>query len=49
MTSIAAKEGVRSLYRGLTVGLFKAAPASAITMWTYERAIHSLQSLEVLD
>lgn len=49
MTSIAAKEGVRSLYRGLTVGLFKAAPASAITMWTYERAIHSLQSFEVLD
>ncbi|KAI4810446.1 hypothetical protein E4T44_10868 [Aureobasidium sp. EXF-8845] len=49
MTSIAVKEGVRSLYRGLTVGLFKAAPASAITMWTYERAIHSLQSFEVLD
>lgn len=49
MTAIVAREGVRSLYRGLTVGLIKAAPASAITMWTYERAIHSLQSLEVLE
>ncbi|THY13293.1 hypothetical protein D6D01_08382 [Aureobasidium pullulans] len=49
LTSIAAREGVRSLYRGLTVGLIKAAPASAITMWTYERAIHSLQSFEVLE
>ncbi|KAH0409593.1 hypothetical protein KCU90_g20711, partial [Aureobasidium melanogenum] len=49
MASILAKEGVRSLYRGLTVGLIKAAPASAITMWTYERAIHTLQSFEVLE
>ncbi|KAG9562250.1 hypothetical protein KCU77_g9317, partial [Aureobasidium melanogenum] len=49
MASILAKEGVRSLYRGLTVGLIKAAPASAITMWTYERAIHTLQSFELLE
>ncbi|KAI1083277.1 mitochondrial thiamine pyrophosphate carrier 1 [Whalleya microplaca] len=39
---ILAKEGVRGLYRGLTVGLFKAAPASAVTMWTYERALNFL-------
>jgi solute carrier family 25 thiamine pyrophosphate transporter 19 len=32
-------EGFRGLYRGLTVSLLKAAPASAVTMWTYERAL----------
>ena len=32
-------EGRRGLYRGLTVSLLKAAPASAVTMWTYERAM----------
>ena len=36
------KEGIRGLYRGLTVSLVKAAPASAVTMWTYERALHAL-------
>ena len=40
--SIVRNEGFRGLYRGLTVSLVKAAPASAITMWTYERALHSL-------
>ena len=37
--TILATEGLRGLYRGLTVSLFKAAPASAVTMWTYERAL----------
>ncbi|KAK3984151.1 mitochondrial thiamine pyrophosphate carrier 1 [Cladorrhinum sp. PSN332] len=37
--SIVHKEGFRGLYRGLTVSLVKAAPASAVTMWTYERAL----------
>ncbi|KAK4111837.1 mitochondrial carrier [Canariomyces notabilis] len=37
--TILRREGVRGLYRGLTVSLFKAAPASAVTMWTYERAL----------
>ena len=37
--AIVAKEGWRGLYRGLGVGLVKSAPASAITMWTYERAL----------
>lgn len=32
-------EGLRGLYRGLTVGLLKAAPSSAVTMWTYERVL----------
>ncbi|KAL2129587.1 hypothetical protein VTI74DRAFT_7558 [Chaetomium olivicolor] len=37
--TILKTEGFRGLYRGLTVSLFKAAPASAVTMWTYERAL----------
>jgi len=40
--TIAAAEGVRGLYRGLTVSLFKAAPASAVTVWTYERVLRTL-------
>ncbi|KAL3473339.1 mitochondrial carrier domain-containing protein [Aspergillus californicus] len=40
-------QGLRGLYRGLTVSLFKAAPASAVTMWTYERALKLLQEHEV--
>jgi solute carrier family 25 thiamine pyrophosphate transporter 19 len=40
-------QGVRGLYRGLTVSLLKAAPASAVTMWTYERALRALEELEV--
>ncbi|KAL2841916.1 mitochondrial carrier domain-containing protein [Aspergillus pseudoustus] len=39
--------GVRGLYRGLTVSLFKAAPASAVTMWTYERTLKFLQEHDV--
>lgn len=39
MKAILRREGFRGLYRGLTVSLFKAAPASAVTMWTYERAL----------
>lgn len=34
------KEGIRGLYRGLTVSLLKTAPASAITMYVYERTLH---------
>ena len=37
--AIVLHEGWPGLYRGLGVGLVKAAPASAITMWTYERAL----------
>ncbi|KAF2874771.1 mitochondrial carrier domain-containing protein [Massariosphaeria phaeospora] len=39
-------EGRRGLYRGLTVGLLKAAPASAVTMWTYERAMGFMLAAE---
>lgn len=41
-------QGVRGLYRGLTVSLLKAAPASAITMWTYERVLRMLQETEIV-
>ena len=36
---IVRREGWKGLYRGLGVGLIKSAPASAITMWSYERAL----------
>ncbi|KAL2161509.1 hypothetical protein VTH06DRAFT_8071 [Thermothelomyces fergusii] len=37
--TILRMEGPRGLYRGLTVSLLKAAPTSAVTMWTYEGAL----------
>lgn len=40
-------QGVRGLYRGLTVSLFKAAPASAVTMWTYEHVLRYLREAEI--
>lgn len=42
LLTVVQKEGFRGMYRGLTVSLVKAAPASAITMWTYERALQFL-------
>ncbi|KAH8691956.1 mitochondrial carrier domain-containing protein [Talaromyces proteolyticus] len=39
-------QGARGLYRGLTVSLVKAAPASAVTMWTYERVLKMLQDVD---
>lgn len=42
--AIAGKEGWRGLYRGLGISLLKAAPASAITMWTYERVLGELRA-----
>lgn len=39
LRTILRQEGARGLYRGLTVSLLKSAPASAVTMWTYERAL----------
>ncbi|KAJ5937547.1 Mitochondrial thiamine pyrophosphate carrier 1 [Penicillium verhagenii] len=47
ITMILRTQGVRGLYRGLTVSLLKAAPASAVTMWTYERVLRILQETEV--
>ncbi|PGH08871.1 hypothetical protein AJ80_07743 [Polytolypa hystricis UAMH7299] len=43
MKQILKTQGVRGLYRGLGIGLVKAAPASAVTMWTYERALGVLK------
>ena len=42
--SILNREGWRGLYSGLSVGLIKSAPASAITMWTYERSIKVMKA-----
>ena len=44
--TIVARDGWRGLYRGLGVGLVKSAPASAITMWTYERVLKILKEIE---
>lgn len=46
LQTILRREGARGLYRGLTVSLFKAAPASAVTIWTYERVLRMLISLD---
>jgi len=47
LQTILRKEGVRGAYRGLTVSLVKAAPASAVTMWTYETVLHSLMHSDI--
>ncbi|KAL9123017.1 MAG: hypothetical protein Q9187_000431 [Circinaria calcarea] len=44
---IVGREGWRGLYKGLGVGLVKAAPASAVTMWTYEKALGLLKERQV--
>lgn len=43
------QEGRRGMYRGLTVSLLKAAPASAVTMWTYERAMAAMMTWDVAE
>ncbi|QDS68081.1 mitochondrial thiamine pyrophosphate transporter [Venturia effusa] len=43
---ILQREGVRGMYRGLTVALVKAAPTSAITVWTFERVMGVLKRWE---
>lgn len=44
--AILKTEGARGLYRGLPVSLVKAAPASAVTMWTYEQAMAVMRQME---
>ncbi|OJD11131.1 mitochondrial thiamine pyrophosphate carrier 1, partial [Emergomyces pasteurianus Ep9510] len=46
MRAIVATQGSRGLYRGLTVSLIKAAPASAVTMWTYEHVLALLKDTD---
>jgi solute carrier family 25 thiamine pyrophosphate transporter 19 len=43
---ILKREGLRGMYRGLTVALVKAAPTSAITIWTFERAMNVIRMLD---
>jgi len=45
--AIVAREGWRGLYKGLGVSLVKAAPASAVTMWSYEVALGVLIDAEL--
>ena len=45
---ILKREGWKGLYRGLCVGLIKSAPASAVTMWTYERAIKVMRERRIV-
>ncbi|CRK18336.1 hypothetical protein BN1723_002476 [Verticillium longisporum] len=42
LRTILKVEGVRGMYRGLVVSLVKAAPGSAVTVWTYERMLNWL-------
>ena len=42
---ILRREGIRGMYRGLTVALAKAAPTSAVTIWTFERAMNVIRML----
>lgn len=44
--AIASREGWRALYKGLAIGLIKSAPTSAITMWTYERALKIMKNMD---
>ncbi|KAL1603995.1 mitochondrial thiamine pyrophosphate transporter [Paraconiothyrium brasiliense] len=46
LVTISKREGMRGLYRGLTVSLLKAAPAASVTMWTYERAMAGMLMLD---
>ena len=49
LRTILNREGPRGLYRGLPVSLIKAAPASAVTMWTYERTMNALRVMSGED
>ncbi|KAF4335722.1 TPC1-mitochondrial transport [Fusarium beomiforme] len=40
LLSILRTEGFRGLYKGLTISLLKSAPASAVTLWTYEQTLN---------
>ncbi|KAJ7249727.1 mitochondrial carrier domain-containing protein [Mycena haematopus] len=46
LREVVARDGVRGLYRGLGIGLTKAAPAGALTIWAYERCLYVLRKIE---
>lgn len=46
LSMIVRTEGVRGLFKGLPISLIKSAPASAVTVWTYERALNTMISYE---
>lgn len=45
LETIFRTEGFRGLFRGLPISLVKSAPASAITVWTYERALRFMKTV----
>lgn len=46
LRTIVRMEGFRGLFKGLPISLIKAAPASAVTVWTYERTLHYMMGRE---
>ena len=46
LRTIVRTEGFRGLFKGLPISLIKAAPASAVTVWTYERTLNFLMSMD---
>lgn len=44
--TILKTEGLRGLYKGLPISLIKAAPASAVTLWTYEQSLHLMMAMD---
>lgn len=44
LRAIIRLEGFRGLYKGLPISLIKSAPASAVTVWTYERSLNYFMS-----
>lgn len=47
--TIVAREGLRGLYKGLPISLIKAAPASAVTVWTYERSLNFMLAMNTRE
>jgi len=46
LRTIFRTEGFRGLFKGLPISLIKSAPASAVTVWTYERALDAMIRME---
>lgn len=42
---IIQNEGILGLYKGLFISIIKSAPASAVTMWTYENSLNLMRYL----